>query len=274
MSNLIQVQSPNLQGPYTPLNTTPQLFKPVPIRKSSKDLSYPLQTKTNSPISSIVYPNFGFNSYSNFNLNTLGNLQSYLLSQEKNKKLDTKNKPCCNCIKTKCMKKYCECFANNKSCKNCICSDCKNKNKFEENNSVENKENIENNNNTAMNNNSNTTNSKEIKIVFCTCSKSGCNKKYCDCYKENQKCNIKCRCINCLNMEDHQDKCNNECDKGINLDETRCDSGKKSISGEINEFYIQKISVCIKKSQTYINIEKLSTDDFSLLCKKRKSEKI
>ena len=45
-------------------------------------------------------------------------------------------------------------------------------------------------------------------------------------------------------------------------------------SGEITDFYIQKISVCIKKSQTYINIEKLSTDDFTLLCKKRKSEKI
>ena len=271
MSNLLQVQPPTIQGPYTPLNTTPKLFKPVPIRKSSNDLSsYPLQQNTNSPISSLVYPNFGFNSYSNFNLGSLGNLQNYLLSQEKNKKLDSKNKPCCNCLKTKCMKKYCECFANNKSCRNCLCSDCKNKNKNDENNTNgENKENIGN-NTTANNISNNNSNIKETKIVFCTCSKSGCNKKYCDCYKENQKCNIKCRCINCLNLEDDKDKENKE----INLDETRCDSGKKSIGSDISEFNIQKISVCIKKSQTYINIEKLSTDDFSLLCKKRKSEKI
>ena len=121
------------------------------------------------------------------------------------------------------MKKYCECFANNKSCKNCICSDCKNKN---EDINGDNKENIVNNNSNINNLNNN----KEIKIVFCTCSKSGCNKKYCDCYKENQKCNIKCRCINCLNMEEQQDKNNNDNEKGINLDETRCDSGKKSLS--------------------------------------------
>ena len=75
-------------------------------------------------------------------------------------------------------------------------------------------------------------------------------------------------------MEESPEKSNNENEKVISLDETRCDSGKKSLSGEINEFFVQKISVCIRKSQTYINIEKLSTDDFSLLCKKRKGEKI
>ena len=267
MSNLVQIQASNSKGTYNALNTSPHLFKPVPIRKSEKNLSFPISAKANSPISSLIYPNFGFNSYSNFNISSLGNLQSYLLSQEKNKKLDSKNKPCCNCMKTKCMKKYCECFANNKSCKNCACADCKNKN---EDNNGDNKENIVNNNS----NNINMSNTKEVKTVFCTCSKSGCNKKYCECYKEGLKCNIKCRCINCLNMEDHQEKSNNDSDKGINLDETRCDSGKKLISGEITDFYIQKISVCIKKSQTYINIEQLSTDDFTLLCKKRKSEKI
>ena len=55
------------------------------------------------------------------------------------------------------------------------------------------------------------------------------------------------------------------------LDETRCDSGKKSISDEIIEFNIQKISVQIGRSQTFINTEKLTKEDFVLLCKKRKS---
>ena len=75
-------------------------------------------------------------------------------------------------------------------------------------------------------------------------------------------------------MEDPLEKNNNDSEKIISLDETRCDSGKKSLSCDLNEFNVQKISVCIKKSQTYINIEKMSTDDLSLLCKKRKSEKI
>ena len=260
MTTPVQVLPSHCKDNYNIINPPSQLFKPVPIRKSENNLSFPISAKSNSPRSHIVYPNFGFGSYSAFNYNSLGNLQNFLLTQEKKIKLDVKNKPCCNCIKTKCMKKYCECFANNKVCKNCVCSDCKNKN---EEIILENKENNANNNNII---------NKESKAVFCTCSKSGCNKKYCDCFKENQKCNIKCRCINCLNMEDHQDKSSNDSEKIINLDETRCDSGKKSISGEINEFTVQKISVCIRKCQTYINIEKLSTDDFSLLCKKRKSE--
>ena len=247
----INISSPN-----------PQLFKPVPIRKSENNLSFPISTKTNSPNSALIYPNFGFGSYSTFNLNSLGNLQNYLLSQEKKTKLDIKNKPCCNCIKTKCMKKYCECFANNKFCKNCVCIDCKNKN---EEILTDNKENKEN-NSLSIN--------KDSKAIFCTCSKSGCNKKYCDCYKENKRCNIKCRCINCLNAEECNEKSSNDNEKIISLDETRCDSGKKSLSCEINEFNVQKISVCIKKSQTYINIEKLSMDDLTLLCKKRKIEKI
>ena len=247
----INISSPN-----------PQLFKPVPIRKSENNLSFPISTKTNSPNSTLIYPNFGFGSYSTFNFNSLGNLQNYLLSQEKKTKLDIKNKPCCNCIKTKCMKKYCECFANNKFCKNCVCIDCKNKN---EEILTDNKENKEN-NSLSIN--------KDSKAIFCTCSKSGCNKKYCDCYKENKRCNIKCRCINCLNAEECNEKSSNDNEKIISLDETRCDSGKKSLSCEINEFNVQKISVCIKKSQTYINIEKLSMDDLSLLCKKRKIEKI
>ena len=36
-------------------------------------------------------------------------------------------------------------------------------------------------------------------IIICTCTKSGCNKKYCECYKAGKKCNDKCRCLNCMN---------------------------------------------------------------------------
>lgn len=37
--------------------------------------------------------------------------------------------------------------------------------------------------------------------VSCTCSKSGCIKLYCDCYRQGSICGKKCRCINCKNQE-------------------------------------------------------------------------
>ena len=70
---------------------------------------------------------------------------------------------------------------------------------------------------------------KNKEIVVCTCSKSGCNKKYCECYKEGLKCNIKCRCINCLNMEEPLEKIDKDSNKIISLEETKSDSAKKTI---------------------------------------------
>ena len=245
----------------TSINSSPKLFKPLPInqrllRKTENNMSFPLSTIQNDSNIPLVYPQFQYGSLCNLNMNCSPQLHHFMYQEKnKNKKIiDPKTKTCCSCIKTKCIKKYCECFANNKLCTNCICLDCRNKDIYM---TSEKKENNGNNN-------------KEL--IFCTCSKSGCNKKYCECYKEGSKCNIKCRCINCLNTDEHSEK-KNVNDQIINLDETRCDSGKKSICSETNEFNIQKISILISQSQTYIDIEKLSKEDFGLLCKKRKIDK-
>ena len=241
-----------------PMNSSPHLFKPLPIKikKNENNIKFPLSTITNESNIPLIYPNqFQYGSFSNLNFNSSTQLRNFAFEEKNvNKKVsEIKSKPCCSCIKTKCIKKYCECFANSKFCTNCCCADCRNKEIY-----------------MTHQDKNNQTNSNAKEIIFCTCSKSGCNKKYCECYKEGLKCNIKCRCIKCLNCEDHSDK-NNDNEKNICLDETRCDSGKKSISEEINEFNIQKISVQIGKSQTFINTEKLSKEDFVLLCKKRKS---
>jgi hypothetical protein len=53
----------------------------------------------------------------------------------------------------------------------------------------------------------NTENNKEKKI-FCTCSKSGCKLKYCECYKSGTECNELCRCTRCENTKIPKEKNN------------------------------------------------------------------
>ena len=242
------------------INISPKLFKPLPIKINKNDinLKFPVSTKINDSKMPLIYPQFQYGSISNLNFNSSTHLQNMIFYEKNNNKckkvLDIKTKPCCSCIKTKCIKKYCECFSTNKSCTNCLCFDCRNKDIY-----------------MVGQNKDNSTNNTIKEMVFCTCSKSGCNKKYCECYKEGIKCNIKCRCVNCSNVEENSDK-NNDYEKIIALDETRCESGKKSICDELTEFNIEKISVLIGKTQTFINTEKLTEKEFVLLCKKRKME--
>ena len=242
------------------VNNIHQLFKPLVlnqrlIRHSESDIT--TMTNTSIPLSvnndanmPLIYPQFQLGSLSG--LKSSSHLHSFIYQENQNKKLiDIKNKPCCSCNKTKCIKKYCECFANNRLCKNCLCFDCRNKDIYMGLNEFYDK-------------------NKNKEIVVCTCSKSGCNKKYCECYKEGLKCNIKCRCINCLNIEEPLDKSANESNKIISLEETISDSGKKTLKNETNTFNIQRISIFINQKQTLINVEKLAKEEFYLLCKKRK----
>ena len=41
----------------------------------------------------------------------------------------------------------------------------------------------------------------KVKKVFCTCSKSGCQKKYCPCFREKETCGSECLCNGCQNKE-------------------------------------------------------------------------
>jgi hypothetical protein len=123
----------------------------------------------------------------------------------------------CTCSKTKCLKKYCECYSNNQYCLNCNCVDCHNK----PNNSIIN------------------LNDEKV-IVSCTCSKSNCNKKYCECYKLGEKCNVNCRCINCLNNED------NFKSKVLNP--------KKNL---FCKYKMERISILIENKKIYIDIKQI-----------------
>jgi hypothetical protein len=186
-------------------------------------------------------------------------------------KKENVEKPCCCCTKTKCIKKYCECFANNRYCKDCHCIDCMNKFIY-------------------LNNNNNLRESFENEIIFCTCAKSNCNKKYCECYKSGKKCNDKCRCVNCLNnisptfniinnSISNNDNINLNEDNNlkelinkpkINLDEEKSNSRKSSsCEDSCGNYKIQRISVFINQYQTLVNVEKFSNEDMRLIAKKR-----
>jgi len=100
----------------------------------------------------------------------------------------------CTCSKTRCIKKYCECFSNGKFCLDCECENCFN---IPENikslNEIKTKENAK--------SEKNKEDLQKNNIIICNCTKSGCSKKYCECFKAGKKCSEECRCIHCDNLD-------------------------------------------------------------------------
>jgi hypothetical protein len=99
----------------------------------------------------------------------------------------------CNCKRSQCLKLYCDCFAKGSLCINCNCTGCYNNKEHEKEIEVA-KEAISFKNPIAF--------SKRTsggKRVTCNCEKSGCLKKYCECFKEGSKCSSTCNCSNCKN---------------------------------------------------------------------------
>lgn len=100
---------------------------------------------------------------------------------------------CCNCKKSKCLKLYCECFANGTVCQGCSCVDCHNIENFRSEIEQAQKA-IDEKNPFSLKRRVSETDS-----LSCNCSKSGCLKKYCECYKGGRKCGIECNCAGCKN---------------------------------------------------------------------------
>jgi hypothetical protein len=188
------------------------------------------------------------------------------LQEEKAKK-----KFVCKCKKSKCLKLYCECFANGEFCIDCNCVDCSNtldnedekeeafriikdKNpvalklnpiapvKEKEKEKEREKEENSYSQNDIMDSNSNSELGNATKIG-CNCTKSNCSKKYCECFKANAKCTEVCRCRECCN--------NDDCCGGKKKNESTVDVDMYSYE----DFVVEKISVFINKG------------DISIICK-------
>jgi hypothetical protein len=119
-----------------------------------------------------------------------------------------KGKPAkCRCDKSGCLKRYCVCFALGNVCSgDCACNGCFNKEDTEElkqgradaiklmekkkSNAFKPRIGVVGEDGEA---------SDQVHLTGCNCKKSGCVKRYCECYQSGVKCTDKCKCCDCKN---------------------------------------------------------------------------
>lgn len=107
----------------------------------------------------------------------------------------------CQCKLSKCLKLYCECFSSQKSCSDsCQCTGCYNNSDLTELRELVYKDTLEK-NPLAFKDKYKVIEgeAEKLHVRGCNCTKTQCQKNYCECFHAGIGCSQLCRCENCRN---------------------------------------------------------------------------
>ena len=121
-------------------------------------------------------------------------------SSSSGQELGTSTHVQCTCLRSKCLKMYCECFSNNRLCDptRCSCVDCHNTGHHARN-LAQARGSILRRNPAAFSAKIQKLHGNRRHTRGCRCARSRCVKRYCECFREGMQCTTACACVECCN---------------------------------------------------------------------------